>query len=171
MARELQLARRRLPGESLQVEADGALGSSTGGHAHNLSLCENRTVSKDGRIICSTIVEGDNEVSPNTCRDCPFRAVDCSHLRFSLHMETASPLVVRYNGRTEVWDDGPAELSFERAACSAKVMPVYGPRSCAGCALRERIGLRTEQPRQVPRELGTGKVVSFPSREALAVAG
>jgi hypothetical protein len=171
MARELQLARRRLPDESLQVEADGAPGSSTGGHPQSLSLCENRTVSKDGRIICSKIIEGDNEVSPNTCRDCPFRAVDCSHLRFSLRMEAASPLVVRYNGRTEVWDDGPAELSFERAACSAKVMPVYGPRSCTGCVLRQPMGLKTEQPRQVPRVVGNGKVVSFPSREALAAAG
>lgn len=171
MARELKLARKRLADDGLQLEAGGALGAIIGGQTQNLSTCDHRTVSKDGRIICSKIVEGDSEVSPNICRDCPCRAVDCSHLRFSLRIETASPLTVRYNGRVEVWDDGPAELSFERAACSAKVMPVYEPRSCRGCALREPMGLRPQQPRPMPQAAGNGKVVSFPSREALAIAG
>lgn len=171
MAGELTLARKRLRGESVPIGAEVVVGAITGGHAQNLSICENRTVSKDGRIVCSKIVEGDNEVSPNVCRECPFRAVDCSHLRFSLSLKAASPLIVRYNGRTEVWDDGPAQLSFERAACGVKVMPVYEPRSCAGCALRKPIGLKPEQPRQMAHAAGNGKVVSFPSREALAVAG
>lgn len=171
MAGELQLARKRLPAESIRVEADGALGEITGGHTQNLSICENRTVSKDGRIVCSKIVEGDNEVSPNVCRECPFRAIDCSHLRFTLRLEAASPLIVRYNGRTEVWDDGPAGLGFERAACDVKVMPVYEPRSCAGCALRKPVGLRAGQARKMPHVAGNGKVVSFPNREALAAAG
>ena len=171
MAVELQLARRRFPEESIQIATDGSPGAFAGGQTQSLSLCENRTVSKDGRIVCSKIVEGDNEVSPNVCRECPFRAVDCSHLRFSLRLEAGSPLIVRYNGRTEVWDDGPAELCFERAACSIKVMPVYEPRSCAGCALRKPVGLKADQPRQMPRNGGNGKVVSFPSREALVAAG
>jgi len=171
MARELQLAQRRYPEEHTLLEVDGGLGASTGAYTHSLSVCENRTVSKDGRIICSKIVEGDNEVSPNVCRECPFRAVDCAHLRFSLRMEAASPLTVRYNGRTEVWDDGPPELSFERAACGLKVMPIYGPRSCSACALRKPTGLRSEQPRPMPQAEGNGKVVSFPGREMLAAAG
>jgi len=171
MARELQLARKRLPEEEIQTEANDVAGAFAGGHAQRLSICENRTVSKDGRIICAKIVEGDNEVSPNVCRECPFRAVDCSHLRFSLRLDAGSPLIVRYNGRTEIWDDGPAELSFERAACGVKVMPIYGPRSCAGCALRQTMGLQAEQPLKIPHAGANGKVVSFPSREALAVAG
>lgn len=171
MARELQLAHRRYPEEPSLLEADGRLGTGSNAHTQSLSICENRTVSRDGRIICSKIVEGDNEVSPNVCRECPFRAVDCAHLRFSLRLEAASPLTVRHNGRTELWDDGPAELSFERAACGLKVMPVYGPRSCSGCALRKPMGLKAEQPHQMPHADGNGKVVSFPSREMLAAAG
>lgn len=170
MARELQLARRTSADENLLTEGGCALGLAVQGETRSLSACENRTVSKDGRIVCSKIVEGDNEVSPNVCRDCPFRAVDCAHLRFSLCLKSASPLIVRYNGRTEVWDDGPAELRFERAACTAKVMPVYEPRSCTGCLLRKPFGLNVERPRR-PQMAGNGKVVSFPSREALAAAG
>jgi hypothetical protein len=78
------------------------------------SPCEHRTVSKDGRIICKKIMVGDNGVSPNECRACPFRAVNCQHLRFSLQQTSPRPLVVRYNGREEVWDDDPAELRFEQ---------------------------------------------------------
>jgi hypothetical protein len=141
------------------------------GERENLSTCANRTVSKDGRIICRKIVEGDNEISPNVCRECPYRAVDCSHLQFSLHLEAASPLVVRYNGRTEIWDDGPPQLRFERAACAAKVLPIHEPRSCTGCTLRQSLGLRIEKPQRLHRTIGDGKVVSFPSREALVAAG
>ncbi|MGD2207423.1 MAG: hypothetical protein PVH17_11665, partial [Anaerolineae bacterium] len=41
-------------------------------------LCEHRTVSKEGRIVCRKIVEGEGEVSPNVCRACPARAVNCA---------------------------------------------------------------------------------------------
>jgi hypothetical protein len=147
--------------------------------------CEHRTVAKDGRIVCKKIVDGDNEVSPNVCRACPFKSVNCAHLRFSLSQSSPSPLIVRFNGRTEVWDDDPPELRFERAACSARVMPIEHPRSCAGCALRQALqasasapalqepllALPTEPARQARRTTGTGKVVPFPSREAVAAAG
>jgi hypothetical protein len=136
-----------------------------------LSSCEHRKVSKDGRIVCAQIVEGDNEVSPNVCRDCPFKVVNCSHLRFTLRQTLPSRLVVRYNGRTEIWDDDPPELHFERAACTAKVMPVYEPRSCAECTLRQPLQAPVEHPKRKRRLAGTGKVVLFPSREALAAAG
>lgn len=139
--------------------------------APGTSSCEHRKVSKDGRFICAQIVEGDNEVSPNICRDCPFKAVDCGHLRFSLRQTEPSRLVVRYNGRTEVWDDDPPELHFERAACTAKVMPIYTPRSCAGCALRHPLQAPAERPERRRKVAGAGRVVSFPSREALVAAG
>ena len=170
MVRELQFARKR----QLNVPAEASLPWRTRperSEAHSTSSCEHRTVAKDGRIICSRIVEGECEVSPNVCRDCPFKEVNCSHLRFSLRQTSASPLVVRYNGRTEIWDDGPCSLSFERAACAAKVMPVYEPRSCAGCALHQPI----QAPAQAPalrRDAATvGKVVAFPLHEPLAAAG
>ena len=47
-------------------------------------VCAHRSVDRNGRIICKKIVEGDNEVSPNTCRDCPAKEIGCSKLRFSL---------------------------------------------------------------------------------------
>jgi hypothetical protein len=121
--------------------------------------------------VCAQIVEGDNEVSPNVCRDCPFKVVNCSHLRFTLRQTLPSRLVVRYNGRTEIWDDDLPELHFERAACTAKVMPVYEPRSCAECTLRQPLQAPVEHPKRKRRLAGTGKVVLFPSREALAAAG
>jgi hypothetical protein len=147
--------------------------------------CEHRTVDKDGRIVCKKIVQGDNEVSPNVCRSCPFKSVNCAHLRFSLSQSSPSPLIVRFNGRTEVWDDDPPQLRFERAACSARVMPIDHPRSCAGCTLRQALqppasrpalqeplmALPAEPARQAQRTTGTGKVVPFPSREVLAAAG
>ncbi|MCL7454120.1 MAG: hypothetical protein M8467_13840 [Anaerolineae bacterium] len=127
-------------------------------------------MAKDGQIICSKVVEGDPEVSPNLCRDCPAQAVDCSHLRFSLRLSSPSPLIVRFNGRTEVWDDDPPHLSFEHAACAARVSPIHDPRACAGCSLR--------QPLQPASDLALesqgppGRVVPFPAREpALAAAG
>jgi hypothetical protein len=78
---------------------------------------------------------------------------------------------VRYNGRTEIWDDDPPELRFERAACTAKVMPIYEPRSCAGCALRQPLQAPVERPERRRRVAGAGKAVPFPSREALVAAG
>ena len=130
--------------------------------------CEHRTVSRDGRIVCKKIVEGQAEVSPNVCRQCPFRAVNCQHLRFSLRLTSPSPLVVRYNGHTELWDDGPAELRFDRAACAARVMPIHSPQACAECALRQP----AFEACPAAAEAGTGRVVAFPgSREAVAAAG
>jgi hypothetical protein len=137
-----------------------------------LSPCEHRTVSKDGRIVCCKIVEGDNEVSPNICRACPLRAVNCTHLRFSLRKTSPSPLLVRYNGRTEMWNDEPPELSFERAACAARVTPIDQARSCAGCTLRQPLQMPAEQvARQVRRASSAGKVVPFPERELAAATG
>ena len=171
MARELQLA-RRLDGEGRILHNSELVGGAVfQEQVQRLSSCEHRKVSKDGRIVCAQIVEGDNEVSPNVCRECPFKAVDCGHLRFSLRQTSPNRLIVRHNGRTEIWDDDPPELHFERAACTTKVTPVYEPRSCAGCALRQPLQAPVERPSRKQRVAGTGKVVSFPSREALVATG
>ncbi|MGD8627408.1 MAG: hypothetical protein PVF47_16085 [Anaerolineae bacterium] len=132
--------------------------------------CEHRTVSKDGRILCKKIVEGDNEVSPNVCRDCPMRAVNCEHLRFSLRLSSPSPLTVRFNGRTEIWDDGPPALAFERAACAARVVPIHGPRACAGCTLRQEHLPAQPEPAAAEAAGHPAKVVAFPGRQAGAAA-
>jgi hypothetical protein len=126
--------------------------------------CEHRAVSRDGRIVCKKIVEGQAEVSPNVCRQCPARAVNCQHLRFSLRISSPSPLVVRYNGRAELWDDGPAELCFDRAACAERVMPIHSPQACAECALRQAAWCEAPSP-----GAGSGRVVAFPG--AVAAAG
>ena len=131
--------------------------------------CEHRTVSKDGRIVCAKIVEGETEVSSDRCRNCPFKAVNCSHLRFSLQQVTPSPLTVRYNGRVEVWDDDPPEILFEQAACLAKVAPIEHPRACIGCVLRRPIDAPAERPRR--RVAGAGKVVPFPEAGVVAATG
>jgi hypothetical protein len=137
-----------------------------------LSPCEHRTVSKDGRITCRKIVEGENEVSPNVCRTCPHRAVNCSHLRFSLRQTSGSPLIVRFNGRTEIWDDDPPELRFEQAACAARVIPIESARACAACPLRQPLSSPAEAPpRQRRAAMPAGKVVPFPGREVAALAG
>jgi hypothetical protein len=135
--------------------------------------CEHRTVSKDGRIICDEIMEGENTVSPDDCRTCPVKAVNCTHLRFSLRQTSPSPLIVRFNGRTEVWDDEPAEIRFEQAACAAQVMPIEHPQVCGDCALRRPAHAVVEQPlrRRELRAVGGGKVVPFPSHEAMAATG
>jgi hypothetical protein len=131
--------------------------------------CEHRQVSADGRIICSKIVEGDGEVSPELCRTCPFRAVNCEHLRFSLRLSMPSPLIVRFNGQEEVWDDGPPALHFERAACAERVIPIYGAQACAECPLRSPcMDTQHEAPAATGRD---GRVVRLAGREALAVAG
>jgi hypothetical protein len=171
MARELQFA-RRLDGEGgIPYTTEFAGGAVFQEQLQSLSSCEHRKVSKDGRIVCAQIVEGDNEVSPNICRECPFKAVDCGHLRFSLRQTLPNRLIVRYNGRTEIWDDDPPELYFERAACTAKVMPIYEPRSCARCALRQPLQAPVERPERKRRAAGGGRAVQFPSREALVAAG
>jgi hypothetical protein len=135
-------------------------------------VCEHRAVSKDGRIVCGKIVEGENTVSAEVCRSCPVRAVNCAHLRFSLRQAAGSPLVVRYNGRTEVWDDEPAGVCFERAACAVRVMVVEHAGACAGCRMQQVIEGVSEAPRPLSRQVvGGGKVVVFPQREAVAAAG
>jgi hypothetical protein len=130
-------------------------------------------VAGDGRIVCIKIAEGDAQVSPDLCRDCPFKAVDCSHLRFSLRLTSPSPLIVRFNGRQEIWDDGPPVLRFERAACAERVMPIHDPRACSDCALRCPLHAVSESPVCEPAAAGrvVGTVVPFPSREAVAAAG
>jgi hypothetical protein len=135
--------------------------------AQALGLCEHRAVSKDGKIVT-----GDDEVSPNLCRTCPLKAVNCAHLCFSLRQTSPSPLVVRFNGRTEVWDDDPPEIRFEQAACALKVMPIAHPRQCVGCALRQPVQAAGEPPsRQERRVVKGGLVVPFPSREVAAATG
>jgi hypothetical protein len=145
MLRELHLARR-----PARVSEQSA-------------VCEHRAVSGDGRIICTKIVEGGAEVSPEVCRGCPSKAANCSHLRFSLRLTSPSPLIVRFNGRQEVWDDGPPELQFERAACAERVMPIYDARMCAECPLRQPVHAPSER---VPA--AGGMVVPFPERLAAA---
>jgi hypothetical protein len=140
--------------------------------APDLSPCDHRTVSKEGQILCAKIAEGENEVSPAICRVCPFKAVNCRHLRFSLRQEKPSPLIVRHNGRTEVWDDEPPRVVFQQAACSARVVPVDDARACAGCALREAAnGVSQPLRRRRRRARPGGKVVPFPGRETVAATG
>lgn len=170
MVLELQLARRQPATEAATTEVL-SWPSSPVQEPRTLGSCQHRAVAKDGRIVCSRIVEGESEVTPNVCRECPFKAVNCSHLRFSLRQNSPSPLIVRYNGRTEIWDDGPGELTFERAACAAKVIPIYEPRSCAGCTMRCPIQAAPTAPARRPAAAAIGKVVAFPGSEQLAAAG
>jgi len=135
-----------------------------------LRSCEHRSVAPDGRIVCKKIVWGENRVGPALCQSCPVRAVDCAHLRFSLRHVSPTPLVVRFNGRTEVWNDEPPALQFEQAACAAQVLPLASAGACAGCALRQSVAPLAEADQAGCRP---GKVVPFgpPEREALAAAG
>lgn len=158
-------------GQGLAAQGLAAQGLAAPGQAQSASSCEYRAVSKDGRIVCSKIVEGDNEVSPNVCRSCPFKLINCAHLCFSLCQTSSSPLVVRYNGRTEIWDDNPPELEFERAACTARVVPIYEPRSCSGCTMQQPLQSPAKEPKRRKQAAGLGKVVPFPSHEALAATG
>src|SRR5512142_247833 len=106
----------------------------------NLKPCPFRHVDDEGHILCEKIKTGDREVSPNVCRACPIMAINCSHLRAILHHETRPPIVVHYgNGKTEIWEDDAPSISLQRAACSAKVIPILSPRDCAGCALRQAL--------------------------------
>ena len=133
-------------------------------------VCPHRSVDRDGRIICKKIVEGDNEVSPNICRDCPAKQIGCSRLRFSLRKSSPSPIVVRYgNGHSEVWRNEPARISFLRAACLAKVVPISDPRQCAACALRAADKPGIEEIR-LPRVASGGNVIAFPQRAAAAAS-
>lgn len=133
-------------------------------------ICQHRSVDRDGRIICKKIVEGDNEVSPNICRDCPARQITCDKLRFSLQKFSPSPIVVRYgNGHCEVWGDEPARISFLKAACVARIAPITDPQQCAACALRT-----ADEPilEEIPvrRIAAGGKVIAFPQRVVAAAS-
>ncbi|MGD8397608.1 MAG: hypothetical protein PVG11_01990 [Anaerolineae bacterium] len=138
--------------------------------ASHPASCEYRTVSPEGHIICKKIVEGDAEVSPNVCRECPFKAVDCRHLRFSLRHASPSPLIVRFNGREEVWNDGPPELRFAQAACAERVIPIYGSQACAECPLREPVFATQPQAPAAATPPRSARVVPFPGRDTVAAA-
>ena len=128
--------------------------------------CAHRSVARDGRIVCSKITDGNNEVSPNLCRDCPARQVGCDKLRFSLEKSSPSPIVVRYgNGHSEVWNDEPIKIGFLRAACAAKTAPISDPRQCAACALRA-VGEPVLEEIPLPKVARGGKVIAFPQRVA-----
>ena len=133
--------------------------------------CEHRTVSKDGRITCRKIVQGENAVSPDLCRACPFTAVNCNHLRFSLLQTSPSPLIVRFNGRTELWDDEPSELHFRQAACSERILPIEHPHSCNGCSLRQPMETPAARPNPRRPAAHPGKVVPFPQQEPAVATG
>jgi hypothetical protein len=133
-------------------------------------LCPHRSVTRDGRITCEKITEGDNEVSPNLCRDCPARQIGCDKLRFSLRKSSPRPIVVRYgNGHSEVWNDQPPEITFLRAACVARIAPISDPRQCAACALRTA-GEPVLEEVALPRVATGGKVIAFPQRVAVAAS-
>jgi hypothetical protein len=168
--RELRLARGPAAAEGV-AETDTQRPIDRLATRPHLSACEHRTVSREGRIVCQKIVEGDREVSPNVCRDCPYKKVNCTHLRFSLRLSSPSPLLVRYNGRTEVWDDGPPQLAFARAACAERVVPIHGPRACSDCPLRQPLRDAAVQYPPAQSAAAMGRVVSFPAREAAAAVG
>jgi len=133
-----------------------------------IQACPHRSVVKDGRIICKMVLSGDNEVSPNLCRECPAKAIACDHLRFSLHKITSRPITVRYaTGRVEVLDDQPPRVAFVRAACERKVIPVNSSLECARCELHsERVAQPVARPAFV--SAGKGKVIPFPRHVAAA---
>jgi hypothetical protein len=137
--------------------------------AAGLRPCEHRTVSKDGAIVCTKITCGPTEVSPQVCRNCPARAVNCAHLCFSLRQVVRSPLTVRYNGRVETWDDDAPELNFQQAACAARVAAIDHPLQCAACTLRQPVcGPIRQAAQAAPLAARAGKVVAFPSRQVAA---
>ena len=154
MVRELSLAQQHR--ESTQPCSSG---------------CEYKSVAPDGRIVCKKIAWGENKVSPSLCRSCPAQAVNCAHLRFSLRHSPPSSLLVRYSGRTEVWNDDRPALEFQQAACALQVMPLHSPRSCASCSMRQPVGAAQAEPATMPRPAAApGKVVPFPEQEREPVA-
>lgn len=113
-------------------------------------FCPYRSVSDDGRLFCQKIVQGDKEVSPEICKTCPARACDCSNLRFSLKKRSPSPIVVRWNGHVEIWDNDPPQVSFLRAACAVSLTPIASPEDCAGCVLHTALSpasITSNQPK------------------------
>lgn len=127
-------------------------------------LCKHRSVATDGRIVCAKITLGDSEVSPNLCRDCPAKTIDCHHLRFSLEKSSPSAIVVRYaGGRTEVWNDEPPSIFFLHAACAAKVAPIASPKECVACSLRLTALPQPQVKEKSPqRKVQGDKVIPFP---------
>ena len=104
------------------------------------SHCEHRQVTTDGRVVCRKVGRGDTEVSVALCTACPAALIQCSHLRFTLRKHAPPPIVVRYaGGRTEVWDDMPPSMHFERAACALCRDAIHTPADCAGCTLRAAV--------------------------------
>jgi hypothetical protein len=100
-------------------------------------ICPHRAVSADGRIKCDKIVNGDGEVFPALCQQCPALESDCQHLCFALKKIVLTPITVRWaTGHVEVWDDEPPRVSFVRSACSLKAAPVVSPAECLGCGLK-----------------------------------
>jgi hypothetical protein len=99
-------------------------------------ICSFASVADDGRILCTKIARGDNEVSPAFCLTCPARQCSCDHLRFSLVKIFSSPITFRCNGHTEVWDDESPRIVFFRAACAARIAPLFSPEECLNCELR-----------------------------------
>ena len=156
--------------EPLPSEASGPCPAETSGPcpAETSGPCPHRSVSDDGRVLCAKIIDRNNAVSPQVCGDCPFRVIDCSHLRFTLSLSSTTPLMVRHNGRTEVWDDGPPKVTLHRAACVAKVSQIEHPAVCAGCSRRRPLLYGGEQVIPKPRPVCSSKVIPFPSRAAMA---
>lgn len=133
--------------------------------------CMSRKAENDGRIVCEKICPGDIQVDPNVCRACPVPAINCSHLRFTLEKLESSSILVRYgNGRSEVWQGQPTQVSLAHGACAARVIPVEGPRTCTGCALRQAAILPEHKVAAGPSRPATrrGRVIPFPGRAASA---
>lgn len=130
--------------------------------------CLYRSVGQDGRIVCKAISVGDNEVSPNLCRECPVKMIGCDQLRFSLQKVASRPITVRYvTGRTEVLDDQPPRITFLRAACAKTVAPVSSPVECGRCVHRcETVAASVVAPAAGAN--AQGKVIAFPRRVAAA---
>ena len=99
-------------------------------------ICSFARVADDGRIICTKIGQGDKEVSAALCLTCPTRQCSCDHLRFSLVKISASPIVVRWNDHIEVWNNEPPRITFLRAACATKIVPLSSSQECLSCELR-----------------------------------
>ncbi len=132
--------------------------------------CEHRAVSKDGRIVCAKITQGDNTISPDVCRGCPAHSINCSHLRFSLNHSQHVPLVVRFNGHTEVWSDDAPELRFQHAACEARVTPILHAKACANCPLRMAAHASGDAAQADRLPACGGKIVPLPAREHILAA-
>jgi hypothetical protein len=132
--------------------------------------CVHRSVSDDGRVLCAKIVDRNNAVCPQVCGDCPFSAINCSHLRFTLTLSSRAPLRVRWNGRTEVWDDEAPKVSLHRAACAARVSQVDHPSACAGCSLRQPIPSGENRLPTKPPSSRPSNIIPFPHREAIAAS-